>query len=122
MKEARDAIESSFQDNIESHSLQPQGKPFHRKRSRHSEEVQSDDSDSSADDGFLEPTPLAVQDAAYEDDADGDVEDLGFKIGRMRLGERIGGLYRPRIADEVWQIWPARYSTLADKLLDTVFS
>ncbi|KAJ5281729.1 hypothetical protein N7478_007101 [Penicillium angulare] len=61
----------------------------------------SEDSDSSGDDGFLQPTPLAVQDAAYADNVADDVEDLGFRIGRMRLGERIGGLYRPRIADEI---------------------
>lgn len=59
-----------------------------------------DDSESSVDNGHLEPTPLAVQDAAYADEAD-DVEDLGFRIGRMRIGERIGGYYRPRLADEV---------------------
>jgi len=58
--------------------------------------------DSSADDGYLEPTPLAVQGVAYIDEAaDNDVEDLGFRIGRLRIGERIGGFYRPRIADEV---------------------
>jgi hypothetical protein len=102
MKEAKDAIETSFQDNIESQSLQPGGKVPHRKRSRLLDEVRDGDSDSSTDDAFLEPTPLAVNDAAYEDDLDGAVDDLGFKIGRMRLSERIGGLYRPRIADEVW--------------------
>jgi hypothetical protein len=42
-----------------------------------------------------------VHDAAYGDEVDDDIEDLGFRIGRMRLGERIGGQYRPRIADEV---------------------
>jgi len=30
------------------------------------------------------------------------IEDLGFRIGRMRLGKRIGGHYRPRIPDEVY--------------------
>lgn len=104
MKEAKDAIENSFQDNIGSQSLQPGGKVPHRKRSRLLDEVRGDESDSSTDDGFLEPTPLAVNDAAYEDDLDGAVDDLGFKIGRMRLSERIGGLYRPRIADEVYYI------------------
>ena len=32
----------------------------------------------------LQETPLAIQDAAYEDDADDDVVDLGFKFGKMR--------------------------------------
>lgn len=53
------------------------------------------------DEKNLEPTPLAVQDAAYEDEADDDSFDLGFRIGKMRMTERFGGLFRPRIADEV---------------------
>ncbi|KAH0565131.1 hypothetical protein GP486_001482 [Trichoglossum hirsutum] len=32
----------------------------------------------------LEPSPLAVTDAAYEDDADGELYDLGIQLGRMR--------------------------------------
>ena len=32
----------------------------------------------------LEPSPLAVLDAAYEDDADDDIFDLGIQMGRMR--------------------------------------
>lgn len=101
MKDARDEIESSIQDKPETSNLHPQGAMPHRKRSRRSDEVLSEDSDSSADDGALEPTPLAIPDAAYSDDTHNDLEDLGIRIGRMRLGERIGGLYRPRIADEV---------------------
>ncbi|KAJ5942552.1 hypothetical protein N7516_002720 [Penicillium verrucosum] len=81
MKEAKDAIDDTFRGI--------NGSP------------QSDDSNTSADDGYLEPTPLAVQDAAYADEADDDIEDLGFRIGRMRMGARIGGYYRPNIADEI---------------------
>jgi hypothetical protein len=51
----------------------------------------------------LEPTPLAIQNAAYADDSDADIDDIGIRLGRMRLGERLGGMYRPRIADEVWK-------------------
>jgi hypothetical protein len=68
----------------------------------------------------LEPSPMAVTDAAYEDDADGELYDLGIQMGRMRclnhathqvwmyadfrggrINERIGGLYRPMMAEEV---------------------
>lgn len=54
------------------------------------------------DEKILEPTPLAVQDAAYEDEGGDDCFDLGFRIGKMRMTERIGGLFRPKIADEVY--------------------
>jgi hypothetical protein len=36
------------------------------------------------DERGLEPTPLAVADAAYDDDADDDMLDLGVKMGKMR--------------------------------------
>ena len=51
----------------------------------------------------LEATPLAALDLTYADDADGadDMIDLGIQIGKMRITERIGGLSRPRISEEV---------------------
>jgi Fungal Zn(2)-Cys(6) binuclear cluster domain len=53
------------------------------------------------DEKDLEPTRLAVQDVAYEDEADDEMYDLGFRLGKMRMTERVGGFFRPRIADEV---------------------
>lgn len=53
------------------------------------------------DEKDLEPTPLAVQDAAYEDEADDEMYDLGFRVGKMRMNERVGGFFRPKLADEV---------------------
>lgn len=38
------------------------------------------------DEKDLEPTPLAVVDAAYDDDGDDDMLDLGIKMGKMRYG------------------------------------
>ncbi|KAI1760454.1 hypothetical protein GGR53DRAFT_470307 [Hypoxylon sp. FL1150] len=51
----------------------------------------------------LEATPLVTLDLTYDDDADeaGDMIDLGIRIGKMRLTERIGGLSRPRISEEI---------------------
>lgn len=53
------------------------------------------------DEKDLEPTRLAVQDAAYEDEADDEMYDLGFRLGKMRMTERVGGFFRPRLADEL---------------------
>ncbi len=36
-----------------------------------------------------------------QDEVTNDMIDLGFKVGRMRMTERIGGLNRPRLAEEV---------------------
>lgn len=54
------------------------------------------------DENYLEPTPLAVTDAAYDDDGeDDDLLDLGITMGKMRMTERIGGFFRPCISQEV---------------------
>lgn len=53
------------------------------------------------DEEYLEETPLALTDNAYDDDADDDLSDLGFVMGKMRLTERVGGYFRPKMAEEV---------------------
>lgn len=46
-------------------------------------------------------TPLALRDNAYDENADDDLTDLGFVMGKLRLSERVGGYFRPKMADEV---------------------
>lgn len=58
------------------------------------------------DERDLEPTPLAISDAVYGDDGDDDLADLGFQMGKLRLTDRIGGFFRPKMAEEVGDlIW-----------------
>lgn len=65
-----------------------------------------DDLPANEDERDLEPTPLAVVDAAYGDDGDDDdLLDLGIQLGKMRFTERIGGFFRPKIAQEVCAIF-----------------
>jgi hypothetical protein len=53
-------------------------------------------------DELLEPSPLAVDAVAYEDDDDDDIlDDLGVQLGKMRVTERIGGAVRPMFSFEV---------------------
>ncbi len=45
----------------------------------------TDNEDAGPDDEKdLEPTPLAVMDAAFEDDTNDDIVDLGIKMGKLR--------------------------------------
>ena len=61
-----------------------------------------DDLPAHEDEKDLEPTPLAVVDAAYDvDGEDDDLLDLGIQLGKMRITERIGGFFRPKISEEV---------------------
>ena len=53
------------------------------------------------DEKELEPSPLAVIDAVYDDDADDDLMDLGIQMGKLRLTDRLGGFFRPKMSDEV---------------------
>jgi hypothetical protein len=67
------------------------------------EESHSDQEDDE-DTKDLNLSSFVTEDAAYYDDEannDDDVLDLGIAIGKMRITERIGGLVRPRLAEEV---------------------
>lgn len=61
----------------------------------------SEDGEALEDEKDLEPTPLATLDAAYYEDADDDLMDLGVQFGKFRMTERIGGFVRPKILDEL---------------------
>ncbi len=52
----------------------------------------------------MEPSPMVTLDVTYGDDGVDTEEmiDLGFQVGKMRITERIGGLNRPHLAEEVW--------------------
>jgi hypothetical protein len=65
--------------------------------------IADDINDELEDEGDLEPTPMIAADLTYEDDADGpeDIMDLGIRIGKMRITEKIGGMNRPRLSEEV---------------------
>jgi len=69
------------------------------------------------DEKELEPTPMAVIDAVYDDDADDDLMDLGVQMGKLRLTDRIGGFFRPKMADEVG---PLLLGYLAQTSLDVI--
>ncbi|KAH6675439.1 hypothetical protein B0J14DRAFT_652294 [Halenospora varia] len=61
-----------------------------------------DDLPANEDEKDLEPTPLAVVDAAYGDEGENDdLLDLGIQMGKMRITERIGGFFRPKISQEL---------------------
>jgi hypothetical protein len=62
----------------------------------------------------LRPTGFVTEDATYyeaEEDTNDDIVDLGFRMGKIRITERIGGLVRPKFSDEV-SFRPCRATTL----------
>lgn len=67
--------------------------------------VADDVDDDLGEERDLQITPMVALDLTYDDYSDGngtdDLIDLGVRVGKMRITERIGGLNRPRISEEV---------------------
>jgi hypothetical protein len=86
-------LERSLEEDIARRSIQKAALPGQ-------EESYSDqDDDEEAKD--FRPTYLVTEDAAYYEDDNDDLVDLGIAMGKLRIAERIGGLVRPRLSDEV---------------------
>ncbi|KAK5102965.1 hypothetical protein LTS08_003768 [Lithohypha guttulata] len=64
---------------------------------------ESEDGPVPEDEKGLEATPLATVDAIYgeNDDTNDDILDLGFRVGKFRMTERLGGLFRPKLSEEM---------------------
>ncbi|KAH6853793.1 hypothetical protein B0I37DRAFT_394625 [Chaetomium sp. MPI-CAGE-AT-0009] len=71
----------------------------------HQRFVADDVDDGLGEERELQITPMVALDLTYEDYSDGngtdDLIDLGIRVGKMRITERIGGLNRPRISEEI---------------------
>ncbi|KAL1800193.1 hypothetical protein ACET3X_000535 [Alternaria dauci] len=67
---------------------------------------QSSDKEDDEETQNLRPTHLVSEDATYYEPNDDvnlneDIDDLGFRMGKIRITERIGGLVRPRFSEEL---------------------
>lgn len=102
IKEKMGTLERTLEEDVARRNSE--GK---KKHSRHpsadlpGEGSESDEGPVPEDEKGLEATPLATVDAAYEDDGNDDVLDLGFRVGKFRMSERLGGLFRPKLAEEM---------------------
>lgn len=103
LKEQLAGLEKSFEDRVAGAS-KPEKSKLKTMRSPSlpgQHESESSEEEEMEDEKDLEPTPLATVDAAYYEDADDDLMDLGVQFGKFRMTERIGGFVRPKILDEV---------------------
>ncbi|MCJ1309741.1 hypothetical protein MMC25_003402 [Agyrium rufum] len=54
------------------------------------------------DEKDLRPTPMAMGDAFYENEGgEEEMEDLGLKFGKLRVTDRLGGFFRPKLSQEL---------------------
>jgi hypothetical protein len=101
VKEKMGILERSLEEDVarrtqsrNSTGLQPSTLPGQ-------EESYSDQEDEE-DTKDLDPTHLALEDALYhEEEGNDDMVDLGIAMGRVRITERVGGLVRPKLSEEV---------------------
>lgn len=50
----------------------------------------------------LEASPFAIRHSTYDDrDTADEAMDLGFKFGKLRMSDRVGGFFRPTMEDEL---------------------
>lgn len=102
IKEKMGTLERTLEEDVARQNSQ--GKKKHSRRESADlpgEGSESDEGPVPEDEKGLEATPLATVDAAYEDDGNDDVLDLGFRVGKFRMSERLGGLFRPKLAEEM---------------------
>ncbi|KAH3963941.1 hypothetical protein HBI25_097790 [Parastagonospora nodorum] len=106
VKEKMGDLERSLEEDVLRRSKSRSGHSSDRKRNIKlpGQEESYSDQEEDEDTRDLNPSNFISEDAVYyEGDADDDMVDLGIAMGRVRITERIGGLVRPRFADEMAQ-------------------
>jgi hypothetical protein len=104
VKEKMGDLERSLEEDVMRLSHSKSGKFSDRKRNIKlpGQDESYSDQEEDEDTKDLNPSNFISEDAVYyEGDADDDIVDLGIAMGKVRITERIGGLVRPRFADEV---------------------
>jgi hypothetical protein len=99
IKEKMGSLERTLEEDVAKRGTKD-GNKRHSQSQSESDET-DEESKGPEDEKDLQPTPMAMADAAYHDDADDEMMDLGIIIGKLRITERIGGFVRPKLALEV---------------------
>ncbi|KAH7394049.1 hypothetical protein DE146DRAFT_679330 [Phaeosphaeria sp. MPI-PUGE-AT-0046c] len=106
VKEKMGVLEQSLEDDVVRLSRSRNAGDERRHIALPGQDQTHSDQEDDEDAKNLDMSSFVTEDAAYYDDDvnnDDDLDDLGIAIGRMRITERIGGLVRPRFAEEFTQ-------------------
>ena len=96
IKEKMGSLERVLERDVAMNAARKDGK-----RDSYADNHEIDFAPEPEDEKHLEPTPLSVVDAIYDEDGDDDLEDLGVQLGKLRLTDRVGGFFRPKMSEEV---------------------
>lgn len=99
VKEKMGMLEKTLEDDFARRSTP---KPLFEAPSLPGQDLSQGDEEEEEDAKDLEFIDIATEHATYyEDEGNDDVVDLGIAIGKMRITERVGGLVRPRLSEEL---------------------
>ncbi|KAJ9647026.1 hypothetical protein H2199_002012 [Coniosporium tulheliwenetii] len=91
MKEKIGSLERSLEEDVARRPSVSKSKPSINLPGL--EDADSADEDDPEDERDLEPTPMAIADTAYSQEADDDIMDLGIALGKMRITEKLGATF-----------------------------
>ena len=92
-------LEKTLEDDV---ARRRTPRPLFEAPSLPGQETAHSDEEDDEDAKDLEFIDIATEHATYyEDDGNDDVVDLGIAMGKMRITERVGGLVRPRLSEEL---------------------
>ncbi|KAL6707345.1 hypothetical protein ACN47E_004124 [Coniothyrium glycines] len=96
-------LERSLEENL-SRRMQPRSNTAYSFTALPGQEESYSDQEDDEDTKNLDPTYLAFEDAVYyEEEGNDDMVDLGIVMGKLRITERVGGLVRPKLSEELTQ-------------------
>lgn len=99
VKEKMGMLEKTLEDDV---ARRKTSRPLFEAPSLPGQEIVQSDEEDDEDAKDLEFIDIATEHATYyEDDGNDDVVDLGIAMGKMRITERVGGLVRPRLSEEL---------------------
>jgi hypothetical protein len=99
VKEKMGMLEKTLEDDV---ARRKTPKPLFEAPSLPGQELAHSDEEDEEDAKDLEFIDIATEHATYyEDEGNDDVVDLGIAMGKMRITERVGGLVRPRLSEEL---------------------
>lgn len=99
VKEKMGILEKKLEDDVARRSAP---KPLYEAPTLPGQVPDYSDEDDEEDAKDLQFLDMATEHATYyEDEGNDDITDLGIAMGRMRVTERVGGLVRPRLHEEI---------------------
>ncbi|KAJ4300789.1 hypothetical protein N0V90_002877 [Kalmusia sp. IMI 367209] len=102
VKEKMGLLEKTLEDDVARRTTPSSGKPLFEAPRLPGQEPGHSDEEDEEDAKDLEFIDIATEHATYyEDEGNDDVVDLGIAMGKLRITERVGGLVRPRLSEEL---------------------